>query len=312
MRIIRIFNRSGGDSTWMGQLIANDDFVDLSENEATAWARDDVVIASISNGDLVVSDGNVEFASLAEGLNWLTGNTQPPRSEEGFWYVTNKAESMLVGNQTVNWVSNRFLDSLSEYTETFIIPNNRTFVLTLFGTDSPNISIFSTVEFYQHIENDEYVRISPNIDPSNVWVFKSVTSADSSIGFVNVSYNPYVDIENLPVSSVYAVTPVSGENSVIGYIKINEINISANTIVYSALSNFDFLPNARIGLVDRYITALGTNSNTATVTYTSPLTFSGNGKNFLKVTVRNTHSTDAGFAGAALNGFLKPTTGVSI
>lgn len=306
MRIIRVFNRSGGDSTWLGQLIENDDFIELSENEATTWAGNNLVVQDVANGNLTVSDGTTEFTGAAEGLNWLSGNVQPPRTSEGFWSVTNKAESLLDGNQTVNWVSNRFLDSLSEYNETFIIPENKTFIFTLFGTDSPNVSVFSTIEFYQYLDG-EYYRISPNIDPFNVWVFKSTTSADSSIGTVAISANPFIDIYNLPVSSIYAVTPVSGLNTVKGYIKINEIDASASHIHFSAFASFDFEPEARIGLVDRYIVALGTNSNTATVTYYSPLTFTGNGRNFLKLTVRNTHSTDAGFAGAAVNGFLKPT-----
>lgn len=308
-RIIKLFNNHTDAIFVRGDQILPGEYYTVPQTELSFLINDELLFSDISTGKLLVNDGANNIINSVEGWGWLIGNNAPPKSSEGYWSVTNKSESLLDGNQTVNWVSNRFLDSLSEYSETFIIPNNKTFVFTLFGTDSPNVSVFSTVEFYQYMNDEEYFRISPNIDPSNVWVFKSVSSADSSTGTAEITYNNYIDNQNLPVSAIYAVTPVSGENSVIGYIKINDIDTSANTILFSAFSSFDFQPNARIGLVDRYITALGTDSNTATVTYNSPLTFTGNGKNFLKLTVRNTHSTDAGFAGATVNGFLKPNMG---
>lgn len=304
-RIVRIKNVTNSAFFISGYELQPDIYFTISNNNLNYFSEDDNLFLKIGLGEVLVNDGtSADFTDTTSGWNWLVGNTEPPKTEEGFWTVSNRSESLLTGNQTVNWVANRFLDSQSEFSETFIIPNNRSFVLTMFSTDSPNVSVFSTLEFFLHIQDEEYFRISTNIDPSMVWVMKSTVSADSSDGQVNVTYNQYVDPVALPVSSVYAVTPVSGENSVLGYIKVNEINISSNTIFFSAFSNFDFFPNARIGLVDRYITALGTESNTAIVSYASPLTFVGNGKNFLKLTVRNTHQTDAGFAGAAINGYL--------
>lgn len=50
-----VFNDSGGDKTWQGQLVADQAYYQIQSLERTAWANDSALITDIGSADAIIS-----------------------------------------------------------------------------------------------------------------------------------------------------------------------------------------------------------------------------------------------------------------
>lgn len=303
--IVRIKNVTASALFVLGRELESEVYFTIPQSELTQHAEDDFLFQSVADQVIVINDGENDFDDVTQGWKWLTGNTLPPRTTEGYWTVFNRAESQLEGNKVINWFTSRMVDADSSYSDTMVIPEGKTFVLQMFGTDSPNVSVFAYVEYLVYVSGEgELVRFNPAIDPNSFYAMTVSTTAESIDHTISVDFNVYVSANDLPYPAVYAALR---EDDTLTYHVVTDINVSAQTIEVSAPARKQMNPGTRIALVDRAITALGTDSNTAVITFSSPLEFKGNGQNMLKITVQNQDPLNAGIVGASVNGFLKPT-----
>jgi hypothetical protein len=77
----RVQNVSGSYGTWVGQVLADQEYFIITPKVLSSWQSNVGVMVSVSNGDLVVDDGVTPFDPVT-GWEWLQGNNIP-KSEVG-------------------------------------------------------------------------------------------------------------------------------------------------------------------------------------------------------------------------------------
>ena len=80
-KLIRVKN-TGVDATWVGQLIIQNAYHDLTEAEAYLWANDSTVFDGVAAATLVINNGSDTVDDLApfNGWEWLSGDEKLPIS----------------------------------------------------------------------------------------------------------------------------------------------------------------------------------------------------------------------------------------
>lgn len=72
-----IKNVSGGDKTYLGQLISNNTYYQIQPSEDSAWSNDSTLITDISSGDVLVAKddtGNNDITDVNAAINYLKNN----------------------------------------------------------------------------------------------------------------------------------------------------------------------------------------------------------------------------------------------
>jgi hypothetical protein len=70
MRIIRIYNNTGDNKTYVGQTITPNTYYEIQAQEWFQWSIEDSLLSDIGSGEAIVNDG-VSNLSISKGLDWL-------------------------------------------------------------------------------------------------------------------------------------------------------------------------------------------------------------------------------------------------
>jgi len=79
-----IKNDSGGDKTWVGQLISDQAYYEIQADELTKWAHDSTLLTDIGSGDAVVAkdnSGSNDITDVSDGINYLKDIINPVDSD---------------------------------------------------------------------------------------------------------------------------------------------------------------------------------------------------------------------------------------
>jgi len=74
-RIVKFKNNSGVTNTWCGKLLDIDEIYE-PDTDLSLWQRDQDVMYSVGNSDLIVSDGDNWFTNTVDAWNWVIGSKQ--------------------------------------------------------------------------------------------------------------------------------------------------------------------------------------------------------------------------------------------
>jgi hypothetical protein len=70
MRVIRIYNNTGSDKTYVGQTISPSSYYEIQAQEWFQWSVEELLLTDIGSGEAIVNDG-VTNLGISEGLDWL-------------------------------------------------------------------------------------------------------------------------------------------------------------------------------------------------------------------------------------------------
>jgi hypothetical protein len=71
-----IKNNSGGDKTWLGQLLTDQQYYHIQTHEEISWANNSTLLSDIGNGDAVVAKDdstNKDITDVNDAINYLKG-----------------------------------------------------------------------------------------------------------------------------------------------------------------------------------------------------------------------------------------------
>lgn len=308
-KVIRVYNRSGQDDTWMGQLISNAGYVELSEDMGRIWSDDDEVFQSIGSGDLTVNDGAGDIKDPTAGYKWLSGNDTPPRTSEGIWQQMLVAPSQLAGNKGINWVMNTYIEAGAEYEETMTVPDGMTFVLNWVAVDSPTVPSHTTVTWeYWSEAKGKFIMVAPDVCPVSQFSMKvKETVATSGVSTISVTAAPKFSLDYIEPETLWVFASSNG--TTVQHTRITSADSSAKTITLSAPTVHPLNEDSYITLVERPVASIGTVGSPGKLDWAAPVTFEGNGKNFVNIKIRNVDESLAGQCTVMVNGYLTPTEG---
>lgn len=73
-----IKNDSGGDKTWVGQLVLNAAYYQIQTHEEVSWANNSALLTDIGSGDAIVAkddSGTADIVDINEAISYLKDNT---------------------------------------------------------------------------------------------------------------------------------------------------------------------------------------------------------------------------------------------
>jgi len=305
-RIVKIKNNSGSDGTWHGQSIIAGAYQTLSDGEMILWSADAAVISDVANGTLIVNKGTDTIDDILDyvaGLNWLQGNTGAKQSVDGDLKIVAENNAHVTGNKTINWTVEKYLDSDNEYSEVFVIPNNRTFTLNFLDGGSAEVATIMVLEWYNWDVN-HFRRVNPDIRVDEffqIQVDGDHLITDTVITIKNA--HNLSEINDIVINLEYGFTDGTNYDSV----KITAVDTVNSTITLESVLSFIPIDNVKIGLVDRVIGRKGNQISSSTLSWTSPPRFVGDGVSYLKMTMFNESDVDAGLVTALINGWHTAT-----
>jgi len=309
-RIVRVKNTKGVDDVWVGQSITYLAYHDLEESEFQDWGEDSKVISDVGAGFLTVNkgaDGTDDFLVPAKGLAWLQGNTQPPRSKDGDWHVVNENFAHVSGNKGINWVIEKELENEETYSEFFVLPPGRHATINLLKGGSEQVASSITLEWFEEIAVDEYMRINPWVRGDEIIATK-VNGAHTSGDTVITVHNTNGEVDLIRRYHYYCFYDTVAETGF--HAKVIDKDSGASTITLEAGLPTDFPDNMPLGLTDRVIGRVGNQISTDSLMWVSPPNdFIGNGKNHFRITIVNEDKINVGTIMAVVNGWHTATSG---
>lgn len=308
-KIIRVYNNSGANNTWVGQLVSADSFVELTEDEGRLWSDDNDVFQDIGAGDLVINDGSNDFTDPTDGFKWLAGNDTPPRTKEGIWQQVLVAPSQLEGNKGINWVTSVYIEAGADYEETMTVPDGSTFILNWVTVDSPTVPSHITLTWeYWSESKGKFVQIAPDICPISQYSMKVKESVvTSGVSTIQVTAAPKFSLDYIEPETLWAF--VSSNGTTVQHTTIIDSDSSAMTITLSAPTVHPLHQDTYITLIERPVASLGTRGTPGRIEWAAPVSFEGNGDSFVNIKVRNVDESLAGLCTVMVNGYLTPTEG---
>lgn len=298
-RIVRVKNNSGSNSTWVGKSIVADAYIELTADTQLVWASESQVITDISNGNLIINNGTDDITDGAMGLKWLQGNVEPPVTADGDWHIVNENFAHVTGNNVINWTIEKFLDSESETSEKYVIPVGRTVTLNFFEGGSFDVPTYIKVEWFKDFSGT-FKRVNPDIRVSEIWT--TTLSVAATTGDTTVSV---VDASDIDAGMLFGFECNTEECM----LTVASVDTDANTITFETPLPVDKLVGDKIGLVDRVIGQKGNQIASSAINWVSPPRFTGDGSDYLLLTIKNEDSTDGGLVTAMINGW-DTSTGV--
>lgn len=307
-RIVRVKNTKGFDDTWVGQFVAYLAYHDLEESEIEEWAEDAKVISDIGSKFLTVNNGTKDFTVAAEGLAWLLGNTNPPVSKDGDWHFLNENFAHVTGNKGINWVVEKELEDEEEYTEIFVLPPGRHATINLMKGGSDQVPSSISLEWFEEIATDVYMRINPWIRGDEIIATRFVgnhTTGDTVLTVDNTT-DQVASIRRYHYYCFYDTVAETGFHA-----KVIAKDVGAGTITVEAPGIPVDMPNGMpLALTDRVIGRIGNRIAADSLLWVSPPNgFIGNGKNYFKLTLKNEDNMKIGTITAVVNGWHTPVTG---
>jgi len=132
MRIIKVKNDTGSDQTWVGQLISSGAYYEIKSNELSAWQNNQTLLTAVLSGTAVVNDGDKDYATQTEGLNWLKGINQRSSSDGSLIVEMEPLEGTKFTTVSPNWCdkttwyegSTRIVETLSSSDELIYVASN--------------------------------------------------------------------------------------------------------------------------------------------------------------------------------------------
>ncbi len=307
-RIVKVKNDSGSTDTWVGQQIADGAYYELQATEIVPWSADTKVFDDIGTGNLVVNKGaepGDDITDVVKGWKWLAGNVEPPTTADGDWHIVSENFAHVTGNETINWTVEKSLNSEASFSEKFIIPNNRTFTLNFLEGGSFTVPTYIKIEWFEDIGGSVFMRRNTEIRLDEIFL-TTVNGAHAAAATVITINNANNELDYVETGLYYGFKDGAGAPF---YHKVNSVDTVANTVTLdTGLPTGGVADGTNFGLTDRVIGQKANQVASSVINWMSPPQFFGDGINYLKLTISNEDTVDAGLVTAMINGWHTDST----
>jgi len=232
-RIVKVKNNSGLGGTWLGVPLANGLYYQIPDSKINQWILDNKVFTDVGNGNLVVNNGADtidDIIDVTKGWAWLTGNTEPQKTADGDWHFVQENFAHVTGNNALNWTIEKSLDANTSYTETMIIPNNRTLTLNFLEGGAFTVPTHIKLEWLEDIGGGVFIVRNPEIRLDEIRM-ATVNGIHSATSTTITMYNSNGELSQVEPNLYYGFK--DGSNATF-YRQVTAIDTVANTVTLSS------------------------------------------------------------------------------